>query len=233
MHKGALALMIVPFLLATGVAIPAYAIAGGTDGGRYTDREVLSGVIFGDGPVAEVIGTVVAMPDSVTPAMADEYMEVKTTLLDDLLTTPSLETAEAVSELRSGNPYKVEAGMATVSTAFSESLLINYPEMTSKSDIVSPQVCGPTVCAAAVIVAVAAVTAIALVNFNVAGSVNMIYNQNGLWTTNGVWISGSSTTQSTEPQSSLPSNDPTELVDAYPSLAQTEVVKQITNQLAD
>lgn len=190
----------------------------------FTDEEIVRGLVFGEGDFAQAIDTDVALPAKLDKDVLREYEEIKDTITADLLSSSDYDTAAAISSVRSGDPYEVLDGFDQLSQDFTVSLKSNYPEALP-SRTISPQVCGPTVCAAALVAAVAAVTAIAAVNFNVAGNVNMIYNQNGLWTTNGVWISGAST------RGNLPNADPTQRVEEYPELVQAEVAARVAAAL--
>lgn len=212
------------FTLVATVVAGTVSVAHAQSATSWTDEQIVRGVVFGQGTFAEVIETDVALPDSLSESDRREYTALSDRIVEDLLEEPSRGTAGALRDLRSGDPYRTLDGFASLRDGFSDALEEHYPEAAEAAPSAdAPRVCGPTVCAAAVVLAIAVGTAIAAVNFNVAGNVNMIVNQNGLWTNNGVWNSRSGAS----PTSGLPTADPAAIAVEYPRLVETEVAARV------
>lgn len=210
--------------LGATIAAAGLSTAAASQPRMYTDEQIVRGLIFGQGELAHEIDTEVRLPDSLTAVDRKNYERFTDHIVDDVLHNTSYETAEALDKVQSGDPYEVLDGFSGLRDAFSSSLRSNYPEAIeagARDD--SARVCGPTVCAAALVLAIAVGTVIAGVNFNVAGNVNIVVNQNGLWTNNGVWNSRMTTT-STE---GLPTADPSKVAEHYPHLRETEVAARL------
>lgn len=218
--------IIATIALAATIATTGFSTAAAASPQPYTEEQIVRGLIFGQGKLAHDINTEVNLPKNLTAADRKNYERFADRIVDDVLQNSSYTTDEALEEVQSGDPYRVLEGFAGLRDAFTASLRSNYPDAvdTSRSDEAA-RVCGPTVCAAALVLAIAVGTVIAGVNFNVAGNVNIVVNQNGLWTNNGVWNSRVATTSLED----LPSADPTKLAEHYPHLAETEVAARVAD----
>lgn len=216
--------------LIASFALVASVVAGGLSTAHaqprtiWSDEQIVRGIVFGQGSFAAEIGTDVALPDSLSGSDRQQYTALTDRIVADLLDDPSHGTAEALRGMRSGDPYRTLDGFALLRKGFSAALEERYPDAsTAMPKANAPRVCGPTVCAAAVVLAIAVGTAIAAVNFNVAGNVNMVVNQNGLWTNNGVWNSRSASPST----NGLPAADPSAIAVEYPRLIETEVAARV------
>lgn len=222
--------------IAASIALFATVIAGGVGIAQasttksWSDDEIVRGVVFGQGSFAREIETDVALPASLDEAELQHYATLSDRVVADMLAVPDRRTESALRDLKSGDPYRTLDGFSTLRDGSSASLKALYPEaVTAAPTPNTPKVCGPTVCAAAVVLAVAVGTAIAAVNFNVAGNVNMVVNQNGLWTNNGVWNSRSSRSSS----GGLPTSDAAAIAVEYPRLVETEVAARVAAVFAE
>ncbi len=215
--------------IAASIALFATVIAGSVGIAQasttksWSDEEIVRGVVFGQGSFAREIETDVALPASLDEAELQHYATLSDRVVADMLAVPDRRTESALRDLKSGDPYRTLEGFSTLRDGFSASLKALYPEAVVAATPNTPKVCGPTVCAAAVVLAIAVGTAIAAVNFNVAGTVNMVVNQNGLWTNNGVWNSRSSGSAS----GGLPTSDAAAIAVEYPRLVETEVAARV------
>lgn len=216
--------LIASFALAATVVAGSVSVANAQVTTSWSDEQIVRGVVFGQGAFAAEIETDVALPASLSAADQRQYAALSDGIVADLLEKPSRGTAGALRDLRSGDPYRTLEGFASLRDGFSDALREHYPEAgTVAPDADAPRICGPTVCAAAVVLAIAVGTAIAAVNFNVAGNVNMVVNQNGLWTNNGVWNSRSAASSDNR----LPKADPAAIAVEYPRLVETEVAARV------
>lgn len=215
--------------IAASIALFATVIAGSVGIAQasttksWSDEEIVRGVVFGQGSFAREIETDVALPASLDEAELQHYATLSDRVVADMLAVPDRRTESALRDLKSGDPYRTLEGFSTLRDGFSASLKALYPEAVVAATPNTPKVCGPTVCAAAVVLAIAVGTAIAAVNFNVAGNVNMVVNQNGLWTNNGVWNSRSSGSAG----GGLPTSDAAAIAVEYPRLVETEVAARV------
>ncbi|GAA4145696.1 hypothetical protein [Leifsonia shinshuensis] len=184
---------------------------------RFGLEEMIQGIVFAKGPVAEALDRVVDYPSNLTTEDLVVVQEVEARLTASMIAADGDKLMAAFPSITSGDPYQVQSALGIFGTSFAEALDREYPGA-SGTPIRSAR-CGiVAVCAAVSVAAIALGAAIAVVAFNVAGAVNMVYNQNGLWDTNGVF-NGKKAPHAT---------NPTELVQSYPTLSESEEVRRIT-----
>jgi len=224
MNRNSMKALIASFAIVATVVAGTVSAAHAQNATSWSDEQIVRGVVFGQGPFAAEIETDVALPESLSASALQEYAVLSDRIVADLLDEPSRGTASALRALRSGDPYRTLDGFSSLRHGFADALVEHYPEAAAVTpEANAPRVCGPTVCAAAIVLAIAVGTAIAAVNFNVAGNVNMVVNQNGLWTNNGVWNSRSAESS----KSGLPTADPAAVPVEYPRLVETEVAARV------
>lgn len=195
----------------------------------FSDEQIVRGLVFGQGEFADRINTRVELPEDLDESGLKKYDEVMDNIVTDLVDNSAYGTDSSIEAVKSGDPYKTLSAFGDLREAFEKSLRSQYPEVISeRSDAMQPRVCGPTVCAAALVAVIAVGTVLAAVNFNVAGNVNMVVNQNGLWSNNGVF--GSRSTPRVD--GNLPSPDPTRIVEQYPHLNESEVAARVATVFA-
>lgn len=183
----------------------------------FTLEEMIQGIVFANGVVAESLGRVVSYPSGLTEEERAIVREVESRITASMISANGPALTSAFPEITSGDPYRVQSALKVFSTSFKAALDREYPGA-SDTLVIAPRCGAVAVCAAVAVAVVALGAAIAAVTFNVAGAVNMIYNQNGLWNKNGVFNGKEA------PRAS----DPTELVQNYPTLSASEEVRRIT-----
>lgn len=186
----------------------------------YTVEEMLYGIVFNRGDVAEDLGIIVELPADMTQADREEYDAVVTTLFDSMLAQDAETLEVARDQMASGDPYQVESALTTYRDSFNTALDAEYPGVRDQGGIVTPM-CGLiAVCGAVSVAAIALGAAIAVVTFNVAGGINIIYLENGLWDENS--FTGAKRTQ-------LQNGDGS---DVPQGLSATDTVRFLTTSLA-
>ncbi|MEN2737174.1 hypothetical protein ABCS02_05230 [Microbacterium sp. X-17] len=181
---------------------------------------MINGIVFATGPVAESIERVVSYPADLSDEQRAAIDGVQSRLTQSMIAEDARELSDAFPGITSGDPYRVESALGVFRTSFMAALDREYPGV-SDTPIRTPR-CGiVAVCAAVGVAAIALGAAIAVVTFNVAGAINIIYNQNGLWNMNGTWNGKKA------PRAS----NPTELIQNYPTLSESEEVRRITVSL--
>lgn len=199
----------------------------------FTNEQMLDGIVFSSGPVAEKLGTERALPDALSPeqllALEETTQELKSSILDN---SSDEVLAEAADLVTSGDIYSVEEGLRQYAGFYLDALEREYPGVdlegkdTKASAGVEPNcVVGPAV-------AVAAVGVIFVGTYNIAGMQNAVLYQTGVYWENHGYSGQSADT----PGLLLP--DPTENVDSAEasesiSMVQAESVKLVTDKLAD
>lgn len=199
----------------------------------FTTEQLLDGIIFSSGPVAETLGTEQVLPNSLSSEQLEILDETTDALKINILENTSDDAlAQAGDLVTSGDIYSVEEGLRQYSSFYLEALENEYPEVsfedstTSASSGVEPNcVVGPAV-------AVAAVGVIFVGTYNVAGMQNAVLYQTGVAFENHAY-SGQS---NDGPGLLLP--DPNKQEDSGEdlsesiSLAQAESVKLVTDKLS-
>lgn len=133
----------------------------------YTAEELVDGIVFNNGSVAEDLGIVVERPASMTATDHAEDDEAVEVLRASMLAADGARLEQAAVQLVSCDPYQVEAALDAYGSSLNTALDVEYPGVRQDGDVVTPM------CAA-----------IAVVTFNVAGGVNIVYEQNGFWNNN-------------------------------------------------
>jgi SdpC family antimicrobial peptide len=211
------------------VAMGSVTAANADQRDAFSDEQIVRGLVFGQGEFADRINTRVELPEDLDGPGLKKYDEVMDNIVTDLVGNTSYGTDRSIEAVKSGDPYETLSAFDDLREAFEKSLRSQYPEVISeRSDAMQPRVCGPTVCAAALVAVIAVGTVLAAVNFNVAGNVNMVVNQNGLWSNNGVF--GSRSTPRVD--GNLPSPDPARIVEQYPHLNESEVAARVATVFA-
>jgi SdpC family antimicrobial peptide len=183
---------------------------------RFSLEEIIHGIVFAKGPVAETLDRVVSYPENLTGDDLSVVQEVERRLTESMIAADGDNLLAAFPRITSGDPYQVRSALDAFGASFTEALDREYPGASDTA--VRSARCGVVaVCAAVSVAAIALGAAIAVVAFNVAGAVNMIYNQNGLWDKNGVF-NGKKAPHATSP---------TELIQNYPTLSESEEVRRI------
>jgi SdpC family antimicrobial peptide len=193
---------------------------GPSSANEFSVREIVEGVVFSRGIVAEHLGLHVTYPSNLDQNDLARVKETERVLVDSMLTADHGKLAHAAQDVVTGDPYTIELGLAVFRSEFSSALDREFPGVSS-IPIKAPRCGVVAVCAALGVAAIALGAAIAVVTFNVAGAVNMVYNQNGLWNENGVFNG----------KKAPDASSPTELVQNYPSLSATELVRRISETL--
>ncbi|MFE4950030.1 hypothetical protein ACFQ9V_07965 [Leifsonia sp. NPDC056665] len=183
----------------------------------FSLEEMIHGIVFAKGPVAEALDRVVSYPANLTREDLSVVQDVESRLTESMIAADGDSLVAAFPRISSGDPYQVRSALEIFGTSFTAALDREYPEA-SNTAIRSARCGVVAVCAAVSVAAIALGAAIAVVAFNVAGAVNMIYNQNGLWDKNGVF-NGKKAPHATSP---------TELIQNYPTLSESEEVRRIT-----
>lgn len=152
------------------------------DDARYSAEDLVDGLVFNAGPVAEDLGISVPLPENLSQEDLAQYNQVVAVLKSSMWASDRVLLEEATSKVTSGDPYQVEAALATLGMSLQNALDEEYPGVRQSQSEISPM-CGLiAVCGAVSVAAVALGAAIFAVAYNVAGAVNIIYEHNGLWT---------------------------------------------------
>jgi len=217
-------LIAIAIALTATIAVGSVTAAHADHRESFSDEQIVRGLVFGQGEFADRINTRVELPKELSEPELEKYDEVTDNIVLDLVHNTTYGTNRSIKAMRSGDPYQVLSAFDQLRDSFEESLRSQYPEaIAERSEATQPRVCGPTVCAAAIVAVIAVGTVLAAVNFNVAGNVNMVVNQNGLWSNNGVFSSRSSSSNDGD----LPTADPARIAEQYPHLVESEVAARV------
>ncbi|WP_126412142.1 hypothetical protein [Actinomyces slackii] len=123
------------FLWMISYGLPAQAREEG-----YSDQQVVKGLMYGVGPVAEEIGFEIQLPESISE---QEYVNAVDHTVNDLIATRSNEIHSAVTLIKSDDPLEVEKGLdalAQVGISYAEEKM---PEVVDQEP--QPAACGAAV----------------------------------------------------------------------------------------
>lgn len=151
---------------------------------RFTTVEMLDGIVFNRGEVAEDLGIVVGLPSAMGEEEVADYGVVVETLQEAMLKRDAVALDVAREQMTSGDPYQVEAALSTYRDSFNAALDAEYPDAREGVSPIAPMCGAIAVCGAVAVAAIALGAAVTVVTVNIAGGVNVIYLENGLWDEN-------------------------------------------------
>lgn len=154
-------------------------------GESFTTTEIVRGVVFYRGPLADAIGVELNLEDHLDPDSLKVANQIEDALLTSMVENNPDLIADYILEMRSGNPYRAEQAINGLNDLLRTTIKKELPDF--NIDNYEPTVCGPNVCGAAIVLFALAGNVIAAANFNVIGRFNIVYNENGLWNVNGTW----------------------------------------------
>lgn len=131
------------------VPLPA-ASALGHGGSEFSDREIVQGILYGEGEFANAAGIKPSIDGSLD---TEEISAVQDQLLHTVESEHKVELRVATDKIRTGDPYEVDEGVRKLAGVFGQALESDFPEMTTEATV--QPMCGVIcVCVAGVEIAV-------------------------------------------------------------------------------
>lgn len=195
----------------------------------YTQEELITGIVFGVGPVASKLKlqTVNQIPSEV--ADSPEYQTAVSEIAEAVIQDKSDELSPAIDALHSGDPYEVEQAINKINRLTAEVTKARYSDKLPDQEI-TPQ-CGPfMVCFAGQYLAIALQFAIVVVAWLEFGGYTAVVGHTGIYDQVQTWGQN---------QIEIPRDSAMEIAKAkspYPeelTLKQAELVKRVTVGLKD